>query len=80
MSIVGPRPELVDVVAAYDPWQHRRHAVKPGVTGIWQISGDTRLLHECTEMELGYLADLSLANDIRIILKTFPALARRTGF
>ena len=51
LSLVGPRPELVEVVAKYEPWQHRRHAVKPGLTGVWQISdvGD-RLLHECTEL------------------------------
>lgn len=81
ISVVGPRPELVSVVHdEYEPWQHRRHAVKPGLTGPWQVSdhGDKRL-HECTEMELKYLDKVSLATDLRIMLATVPALARRSG-
>jgi lipopolysaccharide/colanic/teichoic acid biosynthesis glycosyltransferase len=80
LSLVGPRPELVSVVAGYEAWQHRRHAVKPGVTGLWQISdqGD-KLLHDCTEMELAYLEEVSLLTDLQIIAKTIPAMARRRG-
>ncbi len=81
LSLVGPRPELATVVASeYQPWQHRRHAVKPGLTGLWQVSdrGDQRL-HECTEMELAYLDQVSLTTDLRIIFATIPAMARRTG-
>ena len=81
LSLVGPRPELASVVVSeYQPWQYRRHAVKPGLTGLWQVSdrGDLRL-HECTEMELAYLDQVSLATDLRIILLTIPAMARRTG-
>ena len=80
LSLVGPRPELVSVVAGYEAWQHRRHAVKPGVTGLWQISdqGD-KLLHDCTEMELAYLEEVSLLTDLRIIAKTIPAMARKRG-
>jgi lipopolysaccharide/colanic/teichoic acid biosynthesis glycosyltransferase len=80
LSLVGPRPELVSVVAGYEAWQHRRHAVKPGVTGLWQISdqGD-KLLHDCTEMELAYLEEISLLTDLRIIAKTIPAMARKRG-
>lgn len=80
LSLVGPRPELTSVVAEYEPWQHRRHAVKPGVTGLWQIA-DTgeALLRDCTEMELAYLDDVSLKTDFWIILRTFPALLRRSG-
>jgi lipopolysaccharide/colanic/teichoic acid biosynthesis glycosyltransferase len=80
LSLVGPRPELVSVVAQYDAWQHRRHAVKPGITGLWQISdvGD-KLLHECTEMELAYLDEVSLKTDLRIIALTIPAMVRRRG-
>lgn len=80
MSLVGPRPELSYVVRNYEPWQHRRHAVKPGVTGLWQIAGESSLLHECTEMELEYFHDISLVNDLQIMLKTIPAMVRRSGF
>ena len=80
LSLVGPRPEMVPIVALYEPWQHRRHAVKPGITGLWQISntGD-KLLFECTEMELAYLEDLSFAADLSIMARTLPAMARRSG-
>lgn len=80
LSLVGPRPEMVSIVALYEPWQHRRHAVKPGITGLWQISetGD-KLLFECTEMELAYLEDVSLAADLSIMLRTLPVMARRGG-
>ena len=80
LSLVGPRPELLSVVAEYEPWQHRRHAVKPGVTGLWQISdtGDA-LLRDCTLMELAYLDEVSLKTDLSIIMRTFPAMLRRSG-
>ena len=80
LSLVGPRPEMVSIVALYEPWQHRRHAVKPGITGLWQISetGD-KLLFECTEMELEYLKDVSLSADFSIMLRTLPVMARRGG-
>ena len=80
LSLVGPRPELLSVVEEYEPWQHRRHAIKPGVTGLWQITdtGDA-LLRECTEMELAYLDDLSFSNDLRIVLRTIPAMLRKSG-
>jgi lipopolysaccharide/colanic/teichoic acid biosynthesis glycosyltransferase len=80
LSLVGPRPELVSVVAEYEPWQHRRHAVKPGVTGLWQISDDgDKLLKDCTPLELEYLDQISLRRDMSIILLTVPAMIRRSG-
>ena len=80
LSLVGPRPEMVPIVALYEPWQHRRHAVKPGITGLWQISdtGD-KLLFECTELELEYLEELSFTADVSIMFRTLPAMARRSG-
>lgn len=80
LSLVGPRPEMAAIVAQYEAWQHRRHAVKPGVTGLWQISdqGD-KLLRDCTEMELAYLEQVSLKTDMRIIALTIPAMLRRKG-
>lgn len=81
MSLVGPRPEMVDIVATYEPWQHRRHAVKPGITGPWQISerGD-KPLHECTESDLAYLDSVSFFTDLKILVLTpLAALGVRRG-
>ena len=80
LSLVGPRPELTAVVAEYEAWQHRRHAVKPGVTGLWQISdtGDA-LLRDCTAMEIEYLDDIRLSKDLSILIRTLPAMLRKTG-
>ena len=81
MSLVGPRPELVEVVARYQPWQHRRHEVKPGLTGPWQISqrGDVPM-HEATDVDVAYVDDLSFRTDVMILLRTIPALLmRRSG-
>lgn len=81
MSLVGPRPEMVEIVASYEPWQHLRHAVKPGITGPWQISdrGD-KMLHECTESDIGYVEELSPWSDLRILAVTpLAALGVRRG-
>ena len=82
MSLVGPRPEMVEIVERYEPWQHRRHQVKPGVTGLWQVSarGDAPM-HELTQVDLEYLDRVSLWTDLRILLLTVPAAAGlRRGF
>jgi lipopolysaccharide/colanic/teichoic acid biosynthesis glycosyltransferase len=82
MSLVGPRPELPKIVAGYEPWQHARHWVKPGITGLWQISerGD-RVMHECTETDLVYLDEISLTTDLKIMVLTpLAALGLRRGY
>jgi lipopolysaccharide/colanic/teichoic acid biosynthesis glycosyltransferase len=82
MSLVGPRPELVELVTSYEKWQHRRHAVKPGITGLWQVSerGD-KVLHECTEIDLEYIEEISLWFDLKLLLLTpLAALGLRPGF
>ena len=80
MSLVGPRPELTGVVAGYEPWQHRRHEVKPGLTGLWQISkrGDTPM-HEATDVDLRYVDDVSFPTDAKILVQTIPAVLSRKG-
>ncbi len=82
MSIVGPRPELCDVVEQYiDPEMHDRHLVRPGLTGLWQISarGDG-LMHENAEWDLEYLRQMSFRRDVSIVLQTpFAMLNGRTG-
>ena len=81
MSLVGPRPELVMIVAGYEPWQHRRHSVKPGLTGLWQVSARERPMHEATDVDLEYVDAISFLTDVRILLRTIPAaLGRKKGW
>lgn len=82
MSLVGPRPELISIVANYEPWQHQRHIVKPGITGLWQVSERGEIpLHEATDMDIEYLERISLLTDLQILWRTVPAaMGKRTGF
>jgi len=75
MSIVGPRPELESVVATYRPGLDQRHQVKPGLTGLWQISarGDGPM-HENGEWDLAYVQRISLRTDLGILLRTPAAM------
>lgn len=81
MSLVGPRPELVEIVERYEPWQHPRHEVKPGLTGLWQVSarGDG-LMHDHVEVDLSYLERVSFFIDCKLLLSTIPVvLGQRRG-
>jgi lipopolysaccharide/colanic/teichoic acid biosynthesis glycosyltransferase len=81
MSLVGPRPELPEIVAKYEPWQHERHQVKPGLTGLWQVSrrGDG-LMHEHVALDIDYLKQVRFRTDLLILLLTIPAaLGDRRG-
>ncbi len=73
MSLVGPRPEMVQIVERYDEWQHARHQVKPGITGLWQVSARDVPMHEATHIDLEYVSRLSLREDLRILAGTLPA-------
>lgn len=82
MSLVGPRPELVEIVETkYELWQHLRHDVKPGVTGLWQVSlRNGAEMHQSTEVDLEYLRSITFAGDVKILLRTVPAaLGHRRG-
>ena len=80
MSLVGPRPELVEIVERYEPWQHQRHLVKPGLTGLWQISRRGEgLMHLYTDVDLEYVATVSLRTDLQILFRTIPAALGRSG-
>lgn len=75
MSLVGPRPELVEVVAKYEPWQHLRHLVKPGLAGVWQLEARTEgPMYRATEFDLEYVDRLSFRTDLGILARTLPAL------
>jgi len=80
MSLVGPRPELPQIVRCYEPWQHARHIVRPGITGWWQISGRSHLpMHEHTEYDLYYVEHLSFWLDVKILLRTLWITVRGVG-
>jgi lipopolysaccharide/colanic/teichoic acid biosynthesis glycosyltransferase len=77
MSLVGPRPELPEIVAQYEPWQHWRHLVAPGITGWWQIKRDgVLLMHEATEFDLFYLEHWSIGLDLQILARTVLIVLR----
>ena len=71
MSLVGPRPELPYLVEKYQPWQRKRFAIPPGLTGWWQVNGRSdRPMHLNTEDDLYYITNYSLWLDILILLRT----------
>jgi lipopolysaccharide/colanic/teichoic acid biosynthesis glycosyltransferase len=77
MSLVGPRPEQPFVVSRYRRWQHRRHEVRPGMTGPWQAAGRPGPLEECTALELEYVDRRSLGLDASIAWQTLCFELRR---
>ncbi len=80
MSIVGPRPPLPEEVARYDEHVHRRFLVKPGLTGLWQISGRSDLdWQESVRLDLYYVDHWSPLMDAVIILKTLNAVVAGRG-
>jgi exopolysaccharide biosynthesis polyprenyl glycosylphosphotransferase len=80
MSIVGPRPEQVELVQRYRPEHRFRLSVKPGITGPMQVFGRGDLtFHERLAVELDYIENLSLARDLRIIAETVPVTLRGSG-
>jgi lipopolysaccharide/colanic/teichoic acid biosynthesis glycosyltransferase len=71
MSLVGPRPPLGYEVDSYQPWQMERLTARPGITGLWQVSGRNRLTHdEMCRLDIQYIRTWSLMKDIGIMLKT----------
>lgn len=80
MSMVGPRPEQVDVVRHYKLWHRKRLSIKPGLTGPMQVSGRGVLpLDERIRLELMYITNYSILEDMKYLLKTIPAVCRARG-
>lgn len=80
MSIVGPRPALPCEVADYPPRALGRLKVKPGITGMWQVSGRASVgFKEMIEMDLGYIKARSLKLNLQLILRTFGAVVSGRG-
>jgi exopolysaccharide biosynthesis polyprenyl glycosylphosphotransferase len=80
MSVVGPRPPLRREVEHYDDDVQRRLLVKPGVTGLWQVSGRSNLPWEkAVRLDLSYVDNWSMVGDVLIVAKTLQAVLQRTG-
>ncbi|MHB1055693.1 MAG: sugar transferase [Thermoleophilia bacterium] len=80
MSLVGPRPPLPEEVVRYGVHHLKRLAVRPGLTGLWQVSGrDRRDFEEMAKLDLYYIENWSIKLDLKIILKTIPAVLTRRG-
>lgn len=80
MSIVGPRPPIPYEVEFYEAWHRKRLDMKPGITGLWQVSGRNRLtFDEMVRLDLFYIENWSLWLDLKIILRTLPAMLRGEG-
>jgi lipopolysaccharide/colanic/teichoic acid biosynthesis glycosyltransferase len=80
MRLVGPRPEIPELVQQYPPEYHLRHEVKPGITGLAQVNGRADLTYDETmQFDLEYVRNHSLARDLQIIWRTLPAVLTRKG-
>lgn len=80
MSLVGPRPPLPSEVEAYESDVRRRLLVKPGLTGLWQVSGRSNLSwQDSVRLDLYYVENWSFTGDLLILLRTFRAVFRSAG-
>ena len=80
MSLIGPRPPLPREVAEYQPWQHRRLSVKPGISCTWQVNGRNHIhFDRWMQMDLEYIDNWSLWGDVKLIAKTIPAVLKAEG-
>ena len=81
MSIVGPRPPIPYEVEAYELRHRKRLDMKPGLTGLWQVSGRNRLpFEEMVKLDLFYIENWSLLFDLKIILRTVMVMLRGDGY
>jgi len=81
MSLVGTRPPTPDEVAGYEYKHRKRICIKPGITGLWQVSGrnDIRDFNEVVRLDVEYIDQWSLWLDVKILMKTFRVLLARNG-
>lgn len=81
MSIVGPRPPLLEEVAEYARWQRRKLSMKPGLTCLWQVNGRNKVRHfdDWARLDLQYIDKWSLKLDLMIFLKTVGVVLFRKG-
>jgi lipopolysaccharide/colanic/teichoic acid biosynthesis glycosyltransferase len=80
MSLVGPRPPLPSEVAKYEEWQLGRLQARPGMTGLWQVSGRSDVpFNDMVRLDLHYVRNWSIGLDLEIMLRTIPAVLANRG-
>lgn len=80
MSLVGPRPPLLKEVEEYTSRQRMRLNTTPGITGLWQVSGRSRLtFDDMVNLDLHYIQNMSILLDLTILIKTIPAVLKMDG-
>ena len=80
MSIVGPRPPLAYEYDCYEDWHKLRLTVKPGLTGLWQVSGRSTVpFHEMVMLDLYYIENWTMLLDLKIMLRTVPVMLTGAG-
>ena len=80
MSLIGPRPALPRETEEYDDWIWRRLSVKPGMTGLWQVSGRSRLgWNEAVRLDLDYVDNVTISGELTIAARTIGAVVKRDG-
>ena len=81
MSLVGTRPPTEDEWEKYEPWHRTRLAVKPGITGMWQVSGRCNItdFEEVVKLDTQYLNNWSFALDMEILIKTVEIVLKKEG-
>lgn len=81
MSLVGTRPPTLDEWERYEPHHRARLAVRPGITGLWQVSGRSKItdFEEVVKLDTKYITEWSMGLDLRILLRTVKVVFRRDG-
>ena len=81
MSLVGTRPPTLDEWDRYEPHHRARLAVRPGITGLWQVSGRSKItdFEEVVKLDTKYITEWSMGLDFRILLKTVKVVFGRDG-
>jgi len=77
LSLVGPRPMLLDELGAHEPWLSNLCAMRPGVTGLWRLRGRELPVEERVALDLFYIRNYTVTLDVQILVATMRELARR---
>jgi lipopolysaccharide/colanic/teichoic acid biosynthesis glycosyltransferase len=76
MSLVGPRPLILEEDSQVPEWGRKRLDLKPGITGLWQVTGNTTSFQEMVALDYHYVTSWSVFGDVKLLARTLPVLAR----